>query len=231
MEPMKQGIFYCVGVGPGDPELMTVKAVRALEACPVIAAPRTKGGEMLALDIAKQGADLEDKLILPLDFSMTREEDRRRAEYEAGARAIAECLKAGQDVAMVNLGDVSIYATCTRMAELIKGKGFSVLMIPGVPSFCAVAARLGESLTAEGEPLHVFPAGVSDLDEALALEGTKVLMKSGRQLPGVIEALERAGALERASLVENCGLPGERVAAPLEKGTQSGYFSTIVVKE
>lgn len=140
MEPMKQGIFYCVGVGPGDPELMTVKAVRTLEACPVIAAPRTKGGEMLALDIAKQAADLEDKLVLPLDFSMTREEDRRRAEYETGAQAIAECLKAGQDVAMVNLGDVSIYATCTRMAELVREKGFLVLMIPGVPSFCAVAA-------------------------------------------------------------------------------------------
>lgn len=231
MEPMKQGIFYCVGVGPGDPELMTLKAVRTLEACSVVAAPRTKSGEMLALEIAKKAADLKDKLTLPIDFSMTRDEAQRQREYEAGARAIAGYLEAGRDVAMVNLGDVSIYATCTRMAELVKGMGFSIVMIPGVPSFCAVAARLGESLTAEGEPLHIFPAGVSDLDQALELKGTKVLMKSGRQLPGVMEALDRAGALGHSSLVENCGLPGERVAAPLEKGTQSGYFSTIVVKE
>ena len=88
MEPMKQGIFYCVGVGPGDPELMTLKAVRVVEGCPVIAAPRTKSGEMLALEIAKQAMNLEDKLILPIDFSMTRDEDRRQEEYEAGARAI-----------------------------------------------------------------------------------------------------------------------------------------------
>lgn len=231
MEPLKQGIFYCVGVGPGDPELMTLKAVRALEACPVIAAPRTKSGEMLALDIARQTADLEDKLILPIDFSMTRDENRRQGEYEAGARAIAEQLEAGRDVAMVNLGDVSIYATCTRMAELLKNRGLSAVMVPGVPSFCAVAARLGESLTVEGEPLHIYPAGASDLDQALELEGTKVLMKAGRQLSGVIEALDRAGVLEHSSLVENCGLPGEQVGAPLKKGTESGYFATIVVKE
>lgn len=231
MEPIRKGIFYCVGVGPGDPELMTVKAVRVLEACPVIAAPRTKGGEMLALDIARRASQIAGKLILPLDFSMTREEERRRGEYEAGAKAIAAHLEAGWDVAMVNLGDVSIYATCTRMMGLMKRQGFAVRMIPGVPSFCAVAARLGESLTAEGEPLHIFPAGNGEMDEALRLKGTKVLMKSGRQLPGEIEALEKAGALEHAALVENCGLPGERVVSGLEKGTQSGYFSTIVVKE
>ena len=231
MEPMKKGIFYCVGVGPGDPELMTLKAVRTLEACPVIAAPRTKSGEMLALEIAKKAAALEDKLILPIDFSMTRNEERRRAEYEKAARDIAEHLEAGRDVAMVNLGDVSIYATCTRTMERIKELGYSVVMVPGVPSFCAVAARLGESLTAEGAPLHIFPAGHTDLDQALRLEGAKVLMKSGRQLPGVIEALGKAGVLDRSVLVENCGLPGERVAAPLKKGTESGYFSTIVVKE
>ena len=230
MEEIK-GTFYCVGVGPGDPELMTLKGVRTLEACPVIAAPRTRSGEMLALDIAKGGARLEDKLILPIDFSMTRDEDRRRGEYEAGARAIAGHLAAGRDVAMVNLGDVSIYATCGRMMELVKGKGFRTRMIPGVPSFCAVAARLGESLTEDSAPLHIFPAGDPGLEEALSLGGTKVLMKSGRQLPGVIDALDRAGALGRSALVENCGLPGERVAAPLARDTVSGYFSTVVVKE
>ena len=210
---------------------MTLKGVRTLEACPVIAAPRTRSGEMLALDIAGKGADLAGKLVLPIDFSMTREEDRRRGEYEAGAAAIAGHLEAGRDVAMVNLGDVSIYATCARMIELVKGKGFRTVMIPGVPSFCAVAARLGESLTEDSAPLHIFPAGTADVDRALELEGTKVLMKSGRQLPGVIAALDRAGALGRSALVENCGLPGERVAAPLGRDTVGGYFSTVVVKE
>ena len=230
MEEVK-GTFYCVGVGPGDPELMTLKGARTLERCPVIAAPCTKGGEMLALDIAKGAVELEDKIILPISFSMTRDSAKRKAEYEAGARAIAGYLAAGRDVAMVNLGDVSIYATCGRMMELMKEKGFSVAMIPGVPSFCAVAARLGESLTADNAPLHIFPAGDTALKEALELHGAKVLMKSGRQLPGVIDALEGAGALDRAALVQNCGLPGERVVKPLRRETESGYFSTIVVKE
>ena len=79
-ERIFQGIVFC----PGDPELVTLKAVRTLKACPAFAAPRTKSGEMLALDIAKKAAELEDKLILPISFSMTRDEERRRAEYEAG---------------------------------------------------------------------------------------------------------------------------------------------------
>ena len=78
---VKKGIFYGVGVGPGDPELLTLKAVRLLERCPVIAAPRTKGGGMLALEIASGAADLGGKTVIPLDFSMER--DREKLEQVA----------------------------------------------------------------------------------------------------------------------------------------------------
>lgn len=225
------GTFYGVGVGPGDPELITRKAVRVLNSCPVIAAPRTKNGEMLALNIAKQAVDMTNKTILPLFFTMERDQSRQNAAHRTAADTIENYLKAGQDVAMLNLGDVSIYATYNYLMEILKDRGYLCEMIPGVPSFCAVAARLGESLTTINAPLHILPAA-ADLDAALALPGTKVIMKSGKQLPLVTEALRRNGSLKHAAMVQNCGLPGEKVITDLTAvPSPAGYFATIVVKE
>ena len=92
---MKSGTFYAVGLGPGDPELVTRKAVRILEGSQVIAAPRTHGDGMLALSIAQQAANLEGKAILPIPFPMERNEERRRANYEKAASDIEACLENG----------------------------------------------------------------------------------------------------------------------------------------
>lgn len=230
---MKKGLFYGVGVGPGDPELMTLKAARVLERCPVIAAPRTKSGGMLALDIASGAVDMKGKTVLPLYFSMERDKAARHGAHLAAAEAVREHLDGGRDVAMLNLGDVSIYATCSYLMELLKARGYETVMVPGVPSFCAVAARLGVSLTEMDSPLHIAPGGV-DLDAALDQPGTRVLMKSGRQLPAVLEALEARGILGTSMLVQNCGLPGEAVYGDLSQSRpegRNGYFSTIIVKE
>lgn len=228
---MKSGTFYAVGLGPGDPELVTRKAVRILEGCQVIAAPRTHGDGMLALSIAQQAANLEGKTILPITFPMERNEEKRRESYEKAARDIETYLSTGQDVALLNLGDVSIYATGGYLADILRARSYETELIPGVPSFCAAAARLGISLTERDTPLHILPAGSVSLEEALELPGTKVLMKAGRKLPEVISALEQRGFLEKASLVENCGLPGERVCTDLSQGSDFGYFTTVIVKE
>lgn len=230
---MKKVVFYGVGIGPGDPELMTLKAVRVLERCPVVAAPRTKSGGMLALDIASRAVDLKGKTVVPLDFSMERDRAVQRAAHLAAAEAVREHLDGGRDVAMLNLGDVSIYATYSYLMEILRAQGYETVMVPGVPSFCAVAARLGVSLTEMDTPLHIAP-GSMDLDEVLDQPGTKVLMKSGRQLPAVLEALETRGKLGTSMLVQNCGLPGEDVCADLSQSRpegRHGYFSTIIVKE
>ena len=230
---VKKGILYGVGVGPGDPELLTMKAVRLLQRCPVIAAPRTKSGETLALDIVRQALPLDGKTILPLYFSMERDKALIRAAHERAVDAIQAHLDAGEDVAMLNLGDVSIYATYSYLMEILRAQGYETVMVPGVPSFCAVAARLGISLTEMDTPLHIAP-GSMDLDEVLDQPGTKVLMKSGRQLPAVLEALETRGKLGTSMLVQNCGLPGEDVCADLSQSRpegRHGYFSTIIVKE
>lgn len=226
----RNGVLYGVSVGPGDPELMTLKAVRCLEKCPVIAAPQTAGGRMLALGIARGAVGLDGKTILPLRFAMSRDPEVLHASHEEAARAVKEYLDAGQDVAMLNLGDVSVYATFGYLQEILEAEGYKTVRIPGVPSFCAAAARLGRSLTEMDLPVHIVPAGGFPLEEALDLPGTKVLMKSGRALPQVLEALESRGLLESSAMVQNCGLPGEQAAESLKDAPQSGsYFTTLLV--
>ena len=228
----KNGTFYALSVGPGDPELMTIKACRCLAACHVVAAPRTKSGQMLALEIARGAVNLDGKEILPLEFSMSREAQVRQERYVAAARQIEAHLNAGQDVAMVNLGDVSVYATAYYIFQQIRSDGFAAVMLPGVTSFCAVAAQLGRSLTTMDLPLHIIPASGMNLDEALELPGTKVLMKSGSALENTVRALRQHGQLEKAAMVADCGLPTQKVAENLDDLPKDiGYFATIIVSE
>ena len=224
------GTFYAVGVGPGDPELLTLQAANILKRCPVIAAPQTKSGQMLALDIARSALDLREKEVLPLSFTMSREPSLREESYQTAARQIEAFLQKGLDVAMVNLGDVSIFATAYYILERIREDGFQTVMAPGVTSFSAVAARLGWSLTEMETPLHIIPAS-ADLDLALQFPGTKVLMKSGSAIHETVQALERAGLLDRAALVADCGLPTEQVYRDLRKLPENlSYFATIIVQ-
>ena len=224
----KQGVFYAVSVGPGDPELLTRQACRVLEACDVIAAPRMKSGRMLALDIAAGAVAMEGKTILPLTFTMLRDERAREESYRAAAAAVESELAAGRDVAMVNLGDVSVYATAYYILDHIRADGFETVMCPGVTSFCAVAARLGRSLTRMEEPLHILP-GSAELDSALALPGTKVIMKSGKAIHEAAAALERRGMAANAGMVADCGLETEQVYTDLRHLPEEiSYFATIV---
>lgn len=230
---MKQGVFYGVGVGPGDPELLTVKALRVMGECPVLACPQTKSGEMLALDIVRQAMDVSGKTILPLHFTMSRYAAVQRAAHEKAADEVCRYLERGMDVAMPNLGDVSIYSTYCYLMELVRRRGFETRMVAGVPSFCAIAARLGVSLTEMNSPLHIAP-GSYDLEEVLGWPGNKVLMKSGSQMPEVLHAIDGHAGLAKSAMIQNCGLPNERVFPNLAQEApqeSTGYFATVIVKE
>lgn len=226
----ERGTFYAVGVGPGDPELMTRKAVRVLEDCPVLAVPRTPAGDSLALEIAQAGADLTDKEIHFIDFAMSRDEEKRRQAHRRAAEAVRALLDRGTDVAMPVLGDVSLFASSAYVAQLLEEEGCRCVRVPGVPSFCAAAARLGRSLTGDGPAGPHRPGGGLPPGGGPGPAGDKGADEVRPALPQVLEALESRGLLESSAMVQNCGLPGEQAAESLKDAPQSGsYFTTLLV--
>lgn len=229
---MEYGTFYAVSVGPGDPELLTLQAVRCLERTDIIAVPVNPTGSTTAFDIAARAVDLSGKQILRLRTVMAKDTSALENAHREQAELIRPYLESGTDVAMLTLGDTTIYSGAAYVSELLKAQGFPVRLLPGVPSFCAAAAALGISLTEMDTPIHIYPASSVPAEQALAQHGTKVLMKSGRQLPAVIAALEECGQKANAKLAANCGMENELLCRDLSALRElPGYYTTIIVRE
>ena len=229
---MKKGTLYGVSVGPGDPEHLTLKAQRILNQVQIIATPRTANGTSRALSIVEQIADLSDKEIVYLDFAMAKNEQVLRDTHRRQADTLERYLAQGQDVAMLNIGDVSLFGTFCYVRDLIEQDGYSAVAIPGVTSFCAVAAELGQSLTTMGKPLTILPASFQEVGEELNRPGSKVLMKSGKALKQVKELLAQRGLAARSAMVVDCGLPEQKIYRDImQSQDDEGYFVTILVSE
>ena len=239
----EKGTFYGIGVGPGDPELITVKALKIIKSCPVIAAPRTGNGDMVALDIVwrtgilSESAEIAeefDKKILAMDFTMDKDPAKRKENYRKNAEAAARYLDNGQDVAMVTLGDVSLYSTVHYIADELISRGYEIIMVPGVPSFSAAAASLAIPLAEMDAPVHIIPSVRNNSDDYLDLPGTKVLMKAGRHLHRTLDELDRRGLLDVTSLAVNCGMDDEILIKKLGDDEplpdKTGYFTTVIVR-
>ena len=227
---VNKGKLYGVGVGPGDPELLTAKAIRILGECDVIAVPQSENGGRTALEIAS--CYIKDKPVRAFDMPMTHDRAARNASHDAAADAICALLDEGKNVAFLTLGDPTVYSTGWYVHKRVVSRGYDAELIPGVPSFCAAAARLGRALCEDGEMLHIIPASHGKEREGLALPGSKVLMKAGRGVLRVREELRESGQLENAALVERCGMEGERLVYDMDELREpSGYFSIILVKE
>ena len=226
---MAEGALYGIGVGPGDPELLTLKAVRLIKACDVIMAPGMDCRESIAYRIAVQAVpELAGKECVGVELPMTRDQARLRKSHEAAADLVEGYLKRGKIVGFLNLGDVTIYASYLYLHRLIAARGYGTALVNGVPSFCAAAARLGMGLAEGAEELHVLPQP-EQIEEGLKLPGTKVIMKMGKNIGQVKERLKESGL--RTAMVENCGLPGEQVfSSASEIDEKAGYYSLLIVK-
>lgn len=219
------GILYGISTGPGDPELMTLKAVRLLEKCGTVFVPRTKGENSLALSIAEQCVDMQGKNIIYMDFPMSSDSELLNSNYHRIADSVCTELEMG-DCAMLCLGDISVYSTFSPIADIVSGRGYTVQRIAGVTSFCAAAAGLGIPLVNGSEPLTVIPYNSGDISALLSGKGRKVIMKSGRHTGEVIKLLQEGG--HKVWTAANVGLPDERFM--FGKEDDAGYFTLIITE-
>ncbi|KMO87846.1 precorrin-2 C20-methyltransferase [Megasphaera cerevisiae DSM 20462] len=232
-----KGTLYCIGVGPGDPELLTLKAWKRLRSCSVLAVPQGHTGVLTAKQILlhaiEQNGDIDvsQKKVLVLDFPMTRDAAVLSRAHAAGAAAIEQELQQGRDVALITLGCPTVYATSIYVHRIVRNDGYETEIIPGIPSFCAAAARLQQPLCEKNELLVIIPGGCRDRKKLLELPGNKVIMKPPGDLTALKEELKAAHILDQAAMIERCGLPGEAVYNSLAAAEDTGYFSVVLVKE
>ena len=224
------GRFYAVGVGPGDFEYMTLKAVRALCEADVIAVPVKKSGESsTALEITKKAVDLSGKRIEEVEFIMSRDRSVRLNSREKAAEKIAALLSDGKTVAMITLGDVSIYSTCSYVNERIGNMGYDTEIISGVPSFCAAAAAAGVSLCEENETLAVIPAQSEKLESVIDSFDNIVIMKAGKSIDKIYDCLKEHNLLNNAFTACRVGMDGGGIGKFNRE--DYGYFTTVIVKK
>ncbi|MCI6868263.1 MAG: precorrin-2 C(20)-methyltransferase [Lachnospiraceae bacterium] len=224
------GVLYGVGVGPGDPEYMTLKAVRLIRENEVIAVPGPVAEETVAYKIAVQAVpELADKELVPILMPMTHDRAVMEQNHDEAADTVEGYLKAGKNVVFLTLGDPTVYSTYMYVQKRIEERGYHTELVSGITSFCAAAARANTSLVEWSEQLHVLPA-VHKLDSELDLPGNYVLMKSGKKMGQVKEILRRSG--RDVVMVENCGMDTEKVYHSVDEiPDDAGYYSLIIAKE
>ncbi|MFC1770126.1 precorrin-2 C(20)-methyltransferase, partial [Nitrospirota bacterium] len=225
---MKKGKLYAIGIGPGDPELLTLKAVRIIRESDVISVPRGKDkGESLALAIVEGAVDLTGKKILDTHFPMTK--GSQRDALMPAAEEILGYLNDGSDVAFITLGDPVLYSTFFHLYDslLALSPDVNVEIVPGVSSINAAGARAGVSLALASEKLAIVPATyMKDVRKVLEDFETVVLMKVFRVIDELSVVLKEMGLYERAIYVSRVGLDGEVVKPLSEIGEEElNYFS------
>jgi precorrin-2/cobalt-factor-2 C20-methyltransferase len=223
-----KGILYGVGVGPGDEKMLTLRAVETLECADVIVVPDS-GGEKTALRIAQRYIGGKEIIYCPMP--MTRDESVLEENHRRAADVICAQLDKGLNLAFITLGDPTVYSTYMYVHRLVRERGYTARIVSGVPSFCAAAARLELSLCDRGQALHIVPSSYDHLEELLSLEGTKVLMKSGKNFPAVRESLRKHGLIGQSKMAERCSMEDEQLYENLDDVKDSNsYFSIIIVK-
>ena len=228
---MSKGIAYGVGVGPGDPELMTAKACRLIRENNVIAVPGKVPKDAVAYKIALGAVpELESKELVPVYMPMIRDRELIAKSHREAADTIERYLDQGRNVVYITLGDPTVYCTFSYIQHLLEEDGYRTELVPGVTSFCAAAAALNVPLAEWNEVLHVVPALHNTEEGSLKWPGNYVLMKSASKMREAKEMLSRTDLEVQA--VENCSMENQKVYRSLDEiPDDSGYFSLIVAKE
>ncbi len=224
------GTLYGIGVGPGDPELLTLKGLRLLRASPVLAYPAPEHGDSLARQIVERHLD-GDKIEIPIRMSLIAARFPEQEVYDRAAKEIGNHLAAGRDVAVVCEGDPFFYGSFIhlfgRMAER-----HAVEVVPGVSSLMACAAALGAPLAARNDVMTVVPAPLPDdqIRARLAATDAATIIKVGRHFPRVLAILRELDLARHARYVERATMANQRILDLDQVDAESvPYFSMIIV--
>ena len=236
--------LYLVGVGPGDPDLMTYRAVQVLETVPVIIAPKgSRNGKSSALTTVRAQVELDGKEIVELHFPMKRIYTARGRNQEQdvvdawnlAAETVLQRLDRGDDVAFPTIGDPAIYSTAFYLLSTLvhHRPGIDVKIVPGISAMSACSAATRQPLGLGDEVITVVPAAFErdDLKQILEKSETTVLMKVHRKFDELASIIEETGLCENAVLIEKCGLPGQHIYHDITQaaGRKLHYFSTMIV--
>lgn len=224
------GKLYGLGLGPGDPELLTLKALRLLQASPVVAYPAPDDGSSFARSIVAEFLD-EKQIEIPIIIPMRVERFPAKSVYDAAAKEIATHLDAGRDVAVLCEGDPFFYGSFMYLFERLAGN-YEIEIVPGVSSLMASAAALGRPLAARNDVLTVVPAPLDDdaIAAKLASSDAIAFIKLGRHFERVRNLIEEAGLTASAGYLERVTLGNQKVM-PLGDvdSDRAPYFSIILI--
>ena len=223
------GTLYGIGLGPGDPELMTLRAHRLISAAQVIAYPALAGADSFARSIA---ADAIPKGVqeIVMDVPMTTEREPAQAAYDTGAVQISEALEAGLDVVCLCEGDPFFYGSFMYLFARLSDR-FRVEVVPGVTSITACAARAGMHLAARNERLTVLPGPLPEEELRARIEGAEsvAIMKVGRHLAKIRAVIDALGFTGQATYIERASLEDEVVCPLVDAPEKAPYFSMILL--
>lgn len=227
----RTGTLYGLGVGPGDPELITLKALRLLQACPVLAWPAPEEGPSLARSIVEQhlpGGQTEIAMRMPMSVARFPAQE----VYDRAAEEMAGHLSAGRDVAVLCEGDPFFYGSFMYLFGRMVDR-FPVRVVPGVSSMMACSAVLDAPLAARNDVLTVLPAPVEEdrLEAALRTADAAAVIKLGRHFAKVRTVLDRLGLTERSRYVERATMGEQQRILPVDAVDPSAvpYFSMVLV--
>jgi precorrin-2/cobalt-factor-2 C20-methyltransferase len=227
--PVEPGRLYGLGVGPGDPELLTLKALRLLRAVPVVAYPAPENGDSFARSIVAAWIEGHQREIA-IRFPM-RPGPPPSAIYDGAAASLAAELDAGHDVALLCQGDPLFYGSFVNVFTRLAGR-YRIEIVPGVSSLTACAAAAAIPLVSRDDTLAVIPATLEEdqIAARLADSDSVAIVKLGRHVSKVCRVLDRLGLLEGAVYIEHATLPTQRVAAlGCIDSDIVPYFSMVIV--
>ncbi len=229
MTSVPRGILYALGVGPGDPDLLTLRAAALLKRIGAVAFPVDRSGEPGRAYRIAQPHLSPDVHKIALDLPMTEDREALETAWARAVESLEDRTSAGADVAYLCLGDPLLYGSFAYLLERYSGP---VQVVPGVISPISASSALGLPLVEGREPLVICPDGgdAEMLRRALELRGAVVIMKPSRMGEEAMEVLERQRAAERAMVVENVSLPQQKIYRLSEAGSSRlPYFSVVVI--